>query len=306
MWGSKGEPREVSVSVVQALILALLQGAFELFPVSSLGHTVIVPALLGWHLNQADPSFLAFVVMLHLGTAAALLTFFWREWIAIVVAVLRSIARRELGDDPDEHLGWLIVAGSIPAGVLGLFLKDPLTRLFGQPWLAAIFLGLNGAVLLAGERMRIGSPSAVAVGGPQTDEASERLSLAKLGMPKAFGIGAVQALALLPGFSRSGMSIVGGLLARLNHVDAARLSFMMATPLILAAGALELPEVFKHGVAISPAIALMGLAISGITAYFAVKFLMRYFETERLDVFGYYCLGFAVFALAVLGLRHAL
>jgi undecaprenyl-diphosphatase len=293
------------VSVVHALILALLQGAFELFPVSSLGHTVIVPALLGWNLNQADPSFLAFVVMLHLGTAVALLSFFWRDWIEIVIAVLRSIARRELSADPSEHLGWLIVAGCIPAGVLGLFFKDPLTKLFGQPWLAAIFLAVNGVVLLAGERLRVSSPSPVAVGGPQMEKAPGRIALSELSLPKAFGIGAVQALALLPGFSRSGMSMVGGLLARLNHVDAARLSFMMATPLILAAGALELPEVFKPGVAISPAVALMGLIVSGVTAYLAVKFLMRYFETERLDVFGYYCLAFAAFALAVLGLRHA-
>jgi len=294
------------VSVVHALILALLQGAFELFPVSSLGHTVIVPALLGWHLNQADPSFLAFVVMLHLGTAAALLVFFWREWLRIIVAVLRSIARRELSADPDEHLGWLIVAGSIPAGVLGLFLKDPLTQLFGQPWLAAIFLALNGLVLLAGERLRVGSPSRVAVGAPQMEKAPERITLSELSLPKAFGIGAVQALALLPGFSRSGMSMVGGLLARLNHVDAARLSFMLATPLILAAGALELPEVFRPGVAISPAIALMGLVVSGVTAFFAAKFLLRFFQTERLDVFGYYCLAFAAFALVVLGLRGGL
>jgi undecaprenyl-diphosphatase len=291
------------VSVVHALILSLLQGAFELFPVSSLGHTVLVPALLGWPENQSDPSFLAFVVMLHLGTAAALLIFFWRDWVRIIAAVLRSIARRELSSDADEHLGWLIVAGSIPAGVLGLFLKDPLTQLLAKPLLAAIFLAMNGAVLLAGERLRQSSRAAVAVGGPQPPS---RTTLAHLGLPHAFGIGAVQAFALLPGFSRSGMSMVGGLLARLNHVDAARLSFMLATPLILAAGVLELPEVFSPGAAVGPGLALMGLAVSGVTAYLAARFLMRYFQTERLDVFGYYCLVFALFAMIVLGLRHSL
>ena len=290
------------MSVVHALILSLLQGAFELFPVSSLGHTVIVPALLGWPEQRADPSFLAFVVMLHLGTAAALLVFFWRDWLRIIAAVLRSIAARELSTDPDERLGWLLVAGSVPAGVLGLFLKDPLTRLFGQPGLAAVFLTLNGLLLLGGERLRLAGRSEAA----GSAEGAPRRPLASLRILAAFGIGAAQALALLPGFSRSGTSMVGGLLARLNHVDAARLSFMLATPLILAAGALELPELFKPGVTIGPGLAVVGLAVSGVTAFLAVRFLMRYFQTERLDLFGYYCVGFGLFSFAVLGLRHAL
>ncbi|HTE86404.1 MAG TPA: undecaprenyl-diphosphate phosphatase, partial [Dehalococcoidia bacterium] len=165
------------MSVVHALILSLLQGAFELFPVSSLGHTVIVPALLGWPEQRADPSFLAFVVMLHLGTAAALLVFFWRDWLRIIAAVLRSIAARELSTDPDERLGWLLVAGSVPAGVLGLFLKDPLTRLFGQPGLAAVFLTLNGLLLLGGERLRLAGRSEAAgsaEGAPRRPLASLR------------------------------------------------------------------------------------------------------------------------------------
>jgi undecaprenyl-diphosphatase len=288
------------LTVIQALILSLFQGAFELFPVSSLGHTIIVPALLNWPVREDDPSFLAFVVMLHIGTAAALLIFFWRDWLRIVAAVLRSIAVRELGDDPDEHLGWLIVAGSIPAGVLGLLLKDPLTHLFGLPWLASIFLALNGVVLLVGERLRLAGRARVVspIAG-----ASDVRPLSKLSLPAGVGIGAAQAMALLPGFSRSGTSMVGGLMARLNHVDAARLSFMLATPLILAAGVLELPEVFKPGVAIPPALAIMGLAVSGTTAYFAARFLMRYFRTERLDIFGYYCLAFGLFSLTVFMLR---
>src|SRR6266571_4228275 len=292
------------MTLVHALILSLLQGAFELFPVSSLGHTVIVPALLGWPERRSDPSFLAFVVMLHLGTAGALLIFFWRDWLRIMAAVLRSIATRELSSNPDERLGWLLVVGSVPAGVLGLLLKDPLTRLFAQPLTAAVFLALNGLLLLAGERLRLASRPLVVV--PTSDAPPPRRSLVQLGVPAAFGIGAAQALALLPGFSRSGTSMVGGLLVRLNHVDAARLSFMLATPLILAAGALELPELLKPGVAIGPGIAALGLAVSGITAFLAVRFLMRYFQTERLDIFGYYCIGFALFTLVVLAIRHAL
>jgi undecaprenyl-diphosphatase len=289
------------VSVLHALILSLLQGAFELFPVSSLGHTVIVPALLGWPEREDDPSFLAFVVMLHLGTAVALLIFFWRDWLRIVAAVLRSIASRELSSDADEHLGWLLVVGSVPAGVLGLLLKDPLTYLFGQPWLAAIFLALNGLVLLGGERLRV-SEHSVSVGS--SSKPLPRRPLATLGFGSAFGVGAAQAMALLPGFSRSGMSMVGGLLARLDHVDAARLSFMLSTPLILAAAVLELPEVVKPGVVIPPGLAFMGMAISGVTAYLSVRFLMRYFQTERLDIFGYYCLAFGLASLAILRLRH--
>lgn len=289
---------------VHALILSLLQGAFELFPVSSLGHTVIVPALLGWKERRTDPSFLAFVVMLHIGTAAALLVFFWRDWLRIIGAVLRSIGSRRLSDDEDEHLGWLIVAGSIPAGILGFFLQRPLNQLFGQPWLAATFLCLNGLVLLAGERLRRTSLTAVVAGPPAGDQPPS--SLARIGLSAAFGIGAAQALALLPGFSRAGTSMVGGLLARLDHVDAARFSFLLATPLILAAGVLETPELFKPGVSIGPGLALLGLAVSGVTAFLAVRFLMRFFQTERLDLFGYYCLAFGALSLAVLGARHAL
>jgi undecaprenyl-diphosphatase len=290
------------LSLVQALILSLLQGAFELFPVSSLGHTVLVPALLGWSVRQSDPSFLAFVVMLHLGTACALLLFFWRDWWRIAAALLHSIANRELTSDPDEHLGWLIIAGSIPAGLLGLFLKDPLTKLFGQPWLAAIFLVVNGVVLLGGERLRLRAVTPLPE--PQATVAV-RTTLSRLSLPAAFGIGAAQALALLPGFSRSGTSMVGGLLARLDHVDAARLSFMMATPLIFAAGALETPQLFQPENNIGPGLALMGLIVSGVTAFLAVRFLMRYFQTERLDVFGYYCIAFGLVALTILGLRRA-
>jgi len=289
------------VNIVHALVLSLLQGAFELFPVSSLGHTVLVPALLGWPDRRSDPSFLAFVVMLHLGTAFALLLFFWHDWWRIVTALLRSVVKRELTSDPDEHLGWLIIAGSIPAGLLGLFLKDPLTKLFGQAWLAAIFLIVNGLVLLAGERLRLRPVSSAA-----DASVPSRCTLSGLGLPSAFGIGTVQALALLPGFSRSGTSMVGGLLAHLDHVDAARLSFMMATPLILAAGALEIPQLFQPASNVGPGLALMGLAVSGITAFLAVRFLMRFFQTERLDLFGYYCIGFGVFALIVLGLRRSL
>jgi undecaprenyl-diphosphatase len=282
------------VSVWHAVVLSLLQGAFELFPVSSLGHTVLVPALLDWNERQSDPSFLAFVVVLHLGTALALLLFFWRDWMAVIGAVVRSIARRRLSADADERLGWLIVAGSIPAGILGLLFKQRLNDLFDHPWLVAVFLVANGFVLLAGERLR-------AMSANRPDGAD--IPLAELGLARGFGIGTVQALALLPGFSRSGTTMVGGLVTRLSHVNAARLSFMLATPLIFAAGVLSLPDLFKDDANIGPGIAAMGFVISGVTAFLAVRFLMRYFTTDRLDVFGYYCIAFGVLAFGVLGFR---
>lgn len=294
------------MTVAHAIVISLLQGAFELFPVSSLGHTVVVPALLGWHEKQSDPSFLAFVVMLHLGTACALLTFFWRDWLRIVRALLSSIATRRLSDDADERFGWLLVVGEVPAGLLGLTLKKPLNHLFGVPELAALFLIANGVVLLVGERLRQRELAAVAAregrasGVGQGEEAGCRLRLTDLSFVQALGIGAAQALALIPGFSRSGTSMVGGLLARLTHVDAARFSFMLATPLIAAAALVEFPDLFAKDAHVGPGLALLGFAISGVTAYLATRFLMKYFETERLDIFGYYCLVFGVAAFLVL------
>src|SRR5262249_54933743 len=161
-------------------------------------------------------------------TATALLAYFWRDWLRIIQKVLASVQARQLSDDPEERLGWLIMVGSIPAGILGLFLKDPLTRLFAYPGLAATFLALNGMMMLGGERLRQRLLA--------TD--AHRIPLGNLDLRAGFGVGAIQALALLPGFSRSGSSMVGGLLARLHHTDAARLSFLLATPLILAAGVL--------------------------------------------------------------------
>jgi undecaprenyl-diphosphatase len=281
------------LSVIHAIILSLLQGAFELFPVSSLGHTVLVPALLGWDESRSDPSFLAFIVVLHLGTATALLAFFWHEWLQVISKALHSIQVRRLSDDPDERLAWLVVAGSIPAGILGLLLKDPLNKLFDYPGLAAAFLIANGFVMLGGERLRQRTLS----------EDQTRVPLAQLALKEAFGVGAAQAMALLPGFSRSGTSMVGGLMVKLHHIDAARLSFMLATPLILAAGVLTVPDLFDEKSDITPGIAVMGYLISGVTAFLAVKFLMRYFQTERMDVFGYYCCAFGLFCLAVFGIR---
>lgn len=295
------------MSLLHAIVISLLQGAFELFPVSSLGHTVLIPALFGWdEWKSGDPnnaSFVAFVVVLHLGTAVALLTFFWRDWLRIIAAVLRSIGNRKLSDDPDEHFGWLIAVGTIPAGILGFLLETPLKDLFSKPLLISIFLILNGGMMLAGERLRRRQRVAVAVGNGAVATETRGKEIANVGFREGIAVGTAQALALLPGFSRSGATITGGLLAGLQHEEAARFSFMLATPLILAAGVLEVPKLFKADANISLGLAAMGFVISGVTAYLAVRFLVKYFETERLDPFGYYCIAFGIFCLAFFGIR---
>jgi len=278
------------MSVVQALWLAVLQGFSELFPISSIGHTVLVPKLLGWNIDQQSRTFLPFLVTLHLGTAAALLLFFWRDWRALVSALLRSVMRGKLTSDPDEHLAWMVVFGTIPTGIIGLFLETPLRRLFAAPIVAAVFLIVNGFIMFFGERLRRGAlPSQ---------------GLDSLNWRNAVGIGIVQSAALVPGISRSGATIVAGLLAGLKHEAAARFSFLLATPIILAAGLLEVPVLFGADGRAMLALALIGGIVAGVTAWLSVKFLMRYFEFGRLDPFAYYCWAFGALSLAILLVRR--
>ncbi|MGH2364600.1 MAG: undecaprenyl-diphosphate phosphatase [Chloroflexota bacterium] len=290
------------MSAVQALWLAVLQGFSELFPVSSLGHTVIVPSLVGWsNINQASPTFLPFLVMLHLGTATALLIFFWRDWLAIVTAFVRSAVAGRLSSDANEHLAWMLVFGTIPAGLIGFFLQKPLQRLFASPKTAAAFLIVNGAVLLLGEFIRRRSERP---GNRGVFFSSERgKDLDSLTWKGALAVGAAQSLALIPGISRGGVTIVAGLLLDLKHEPAARFSFLLTTPIIAGAGLLEVPVLF--GAAGRPVlgVAFVGAVAAGIVAYLSVKFLMRYFEFGRLDPFGFYCLAFGTASLAVLALR---
>src|SRR5437588_6496708 len=200
------------MSLFQALVLALLQGVTELFPVSSLGHIVILPKLLGWNINQADPTFLAFVVLLHVGTATALVVYFWRDWFAIVRAVLRSVIDGRMHGTADERLGWRLIAGTIPAGVVGLLFQKQVQSLFANPRAAAAFLVVNGVIMFIGERVR---RRAVAFDDGRTH-------LDGLPLRTAVGIGAAQIFALLPGISRSGTTMVAGLVANLTHEAAAR------------------------------------------------------------------------------------
>jgi undecaprenyl-diphosphatase len=269
------------ISYFQGAMLGLLQGVSELFPVSSLGHSVILPRLVGWHIHQDRPYFLTFLVALHLATGLVLLAFFWRDWVRIVKGLGRSLRDREIAD-PDAKLGWLLVVGTIPAGILGLTLQDSLRKLFASPEYASIFLALNGLLLFGAELLRRRAPD--------TEEEDDTRIARKVGWWQSFTVGAAQAIALIPGFSRSGASMGGGLLVGLSHKDAARFAFLLATPIILAAAVLKLPELAGpqgNGVR-GPA--LVGALCSGVTAYLAVKFLMRYFETRTLTPFAIYCL----------------
>jgi undecaprenyl-diphosphatase len=284
------------ITYFQAIVLGLLQGAAELFPVSSLGHSVIVPNLLGWDIHQSDDYFLSFLVATHLATALVLLGFFWSDWVRIVRGLGRSIRDREVGDDADALLGWLIVLATIPAGLLGLAFEHALRSVFASPTAAAAFLFCNGLMLFGAERLRRGVP--VRVGEEFSDERIAR----ELTVREAVGVGAAQAIALLPGFSRSGAAMSGGLLAGLSNEDSARFAFLLATPIIGAAAVLKLPDLLGtqgNGVR-GPA--LVGSLCAALTAYLSVRFLVRYFETNRLTPFAIYCTiagAFSLLALAI-------
>jgi undecaprenyl-diphosphatase len=272
------------ISYFQGIILGLIQGVAEPFPVSSLGHGVIFPKLAGWNIHQNDKFFLTFLVATHFATALVLLAIFWRDWVRIVRGLGRSLAQREVRDR-DERLGWLLVVGTIPAGILGLALESPLRKLFASPASAAAFLILNGVLLLVFERLRRRAPRP----GDHLGDSDARI--AKLSWRQAVAVGTSQAAALVPGISRSGITMGGGLLVGLSNEDAARYAFLLATPIIGAAALLKLPELFGsegNGVR-GPALA--GAICAAITTYFAVKFLLRWFETNRLTPFGLYCIA---------------
>jgi len=281
------------ISYLQALILGALQGLSEPFPISSLGHAVLLPKLLGWDIHQNDDYFLTFLVATHCATALVLFLFFLDDWKRIWFGFVRSVKGRSTPRDLDARLAWVIIIGTIPAGILGLALEHKLRSLFASPTSAAIFLTINGLLLLAVERFRRRPPRP----GDGEGDGDERI--AKMGFRQALGIGAAQALALIPGISRSGVTMGGGLLAGLSNEDAARYAFLLATPVIGAAGLLKLPELFGSAGDGVRGQALVGAIAAAITTWAAVKFLLKYFETSRLTPFGYYCVGAGIFCLIV-------
>src|SRR5229473_286251 len=294
----------------EAIVVGLFQGVSELFPVSSLGHSVLIPALIGgqWardlNVSALQSPYLAFIVGLHVATAAALLAYFWRDWLRIIGGFLTSVRDRQV-KTPDQRLAWMLILATIPVGISGLALEHLFRTVLGKPIPAAIFLTLNGMILYGGERLRrrippsSGTPAGTAAGpaGPTrtatlpavgADLASDR-RLATLGFAEATLIGSAQVLALLAGISRSGVTMVAGLLRGLSHEDAARFSFLLATPVILAAGVLKIPDLTGPlGAGIGGQV-LAGSLASFISAYLAVRFLTRYFQTRALTPFAIYC-----------------
>jgi undecaprenyl-diphosphatase len=315
------------ISYLQAILIGLLQGVTELFPISSLGHSVLVPALLGWHQVVASQSaqesfYLAFLVGLHVATALALLWFYREQWARIILGLFSSLRNRAIRT-ADERLAWLLVVGTIPAGLVGIAFEHALRSLFAKPLAAAVFLTCNGAILLAGERLRrravgragrpvtatpnvepvarpAGAAAAIAggaapgphripVGIPDGADPPSR-QLGTLGFGEALLIGSAQILAFFAGISRSGATMVAGLARGLDHEDAAHLAFLLATPIILAAGLYKLPDFLgPNGDGVRGQV-LAGSVVAGIGAYLSVRFLTRYFRTRTLTPFAIYCL----------------
>ena len=321
------------LTYLEAAVVGLVQGVSELFPVSSLGHNVLIPALVGgsWarDLNVARPEspYLAFIVGLHVATAIALIIYFWRDWLRVIggfLGSLRHVARPPAGASrwqlsADERLAWMIILATIPVGVAGLAFEHLFRVIFGRPVVAAVFLAVNGVILLAGERhVRRRSARRDGPGVPgrepaagdhqaarvreiaEAAESDRRLS--GMGYGEAVLIGSAQILALLAGISRSGVTMVGGMFRGLSREDAARFAFLLATPVILAAGALKIPDLTGplgngiHGQV------LVGSVLSGIGAYVSVRYLVRYFQTRTLTPFAIYCLIAGVGSVVYLGL----
>jgi len=272
------------MGLISTIIVAILQGITELFPVSSLGHAVVLPPLLRLQdMDIRSEQFLPLVVVLHLGTAIALMAYFWRDWLGIAQAFFDR--------DPDRRrqqfrLLALVVVGTIPAVIAGFLLERHVREMFGSAYLAAFFLIVNGVLLFAVERLK----------------QEGRNPITALTIKDALIVGIWQGLALIPGISRSGATIAGGLLLGLSHEAAARFSFLLATPIILGAGVLEVPKLLKSGGHIT-GVALVGGVVAGVTAFVATAILMRWMKTHEfkaLDPFAYYCIGFGALSLVLL------
>jgi undecaprenyl-diphosphatase len=288
-------PLGSALTYFQAIVLGLLQGVTELFPISSLGHTVLFPTLFGWNelvkaQSQSESFWLAFVVMLHVGSALGLLAYYWREWVAIITAFFRTLGSRRIRT-PTERLAWLIVIASIPAGILGIVFEHELRTLTAKPEVAAVFLMVNGLILFAAERYRRRAEvrelaireGAKPDGGRELDTLEYRESLV---------VGVAQSTALVAGISRDGVAMGAGLARGLDHSGSARFAFLLATPIILAAGLFKLPDLLGHlGDGIRGQ-AVVACAVAAVTAVFTVAFLVRYYKTRTLIPFAIYCLVF--------------
>ena len=273
------------MTAIQAIVMAVLQGVTELFPISSLGHAVILPRLLNWGVDLRAPDWLAYLVVMHLGTAIALLIYFWRDWFNFALSLLGLSGARSAAD---RRVFFYVVLATIPAVLVGSVFRKIIGDAFATPTIAAVFLIVNGLVLYFGDR----------IGGELIGK------LDQLNWKGALAVGVAQCFALIPGISRSGITIVAGVVAGLRHEELARFSFLMGTPIILAANVYEAPKLLKQGATLGPMAVLSGV-VAGIVAYASIVFLMRYFhknEFESLTPFAYYCAAAGAISLAVITL----
>jgi undecaprenyl-diphosphatase len=327
------------LTFAEAIIVGLIQGTTELFPVSSLGHNVLIPALVGggWakdlNVSKSESPYLAFVVGLHVATAIGITTYFWRDWVRIISGFFSSIRHME-AKTPDQKLAWMIILATIPVGLVGLVFEHKFRVIFGVPSRAAIFLVINGVILYAGERFRPrkskeadeqvlrdreAEPELVGAGrvGGGAHSSGQRAvrqqelataiqadrRLTSFSYWQAIIIGCAQILALLAGISRDGVTMVAGMFRGLSREDAARFAFLLATPVILAAGVLKVPDLLGPlGNGIRPQI-LTGSIVSGVAAYLSVRFLMKYFQTRTLTPFAIYCVVFGLGAYIYLAVK---
>ena len=328
------------ITYLEAAVVGLIQGVSELFPVSSLGHNVLIPALVGgsWaqdlNVSSASSPYLAFIVGMHVATAIALLIYFWRDWIRIIGGFFTSIRDRRV-ETRDQRMAWMIILATIPVGLVGLVAEHTFRVIFAKPVIAGVFLIVNGVILYCGEKFRPrasvqadqvvtreweealaqgGAPAVAGQAGSRhasghqvvrqeeialAIQADERLS--RIGYGRAVLIGAAQILALLAGISRSGVTMVTGMSRGLSREDAARFAFLLATPVILAAGVLKVPDLMGPlGNGIHGQI-LLASVLSGVGAYVSVRFLMRYFQTRTLTPFAIYCFVFGLASVIYLG-----
>jgi len=299
------------ITYFQAIILGLVQGVTELFPISSLGHSILIANLFGWNNivkqeTATESGFLSFLVMLHIATAVALIIFYREQWVRIAKGFFRSLKTRKLGHDSDAKLAWLLIAATIPAGLVGLIFEHSLRTQFGKPFFAVIFIMINGFILIKGDKI-ISKSQLERPRQPHKDASAAELAVSKtsrmvsdhLGFGRAIIVGVAQVGALFAGISRSGITMIAGVRSGLDHEDAARFSFLLATPIILAAGVYKLPDfIGSNGNGVRGQV-LVGAAAAGIAAYFSVRFLDKYFRTRSLRPFGLYCVGFGVFMLLV-------
>lgn len=291
----------IMLSFLQAAILGAVQGITELFPISSLGHSVLLPGLLGWRIDQNADAFLTFLVATHFATALVLFIIYWKDWMRIIRGIFRSLAAREISPaDPDAKLGWLLVIATIPAGIIGVLFQTQVQSFFIAPANAAFFLMLNGVMLFGAERLRRRAAQQETQMRDEASAVADRRIATKLSWWQSLKIGFLQVIALIPGFSRTGSTLSGSLLVGLSHEDALRFSFLLATPIIGAAALLKLPPLLISGNTAAIETALAGALAAGIAAYFSAKFLAQYFKTKTLIPFAIYCIAAGAIGLAIL------